>query len=149
MNIPKLNRFSHQFAEILFSQFPMLTEYSKHDTAHPGSLLVELSAPIERPDAKLWVCTDNEEVTVGFGLYHEHFDWPSDPPDDPMTFIRLILSDKLLIYSLYRGGKWAQSTTFKPDERLDRSSLKEGDRITILSWSGRLDKQFGVDDGAV
>ncbi len=51
-----------------------------HPEVDESSLLIEFSPPPIREHCQFWVSTNEEEVTVGFGLFHMHFEWPC-PPD--------------------------------------------------------------------
>jgi hypothetical protein len=142
----KLNEFSGQFAEALFESFPWMREHARvevRDGAERGVLVVEVTPAPIRPDCTLWVSTDGDEITVGFGMFHTHFDWLSSAEpdrDDPIGFIRDLVDDKILIEDWTKGGEWSGSSTLGQGEEPDLTKMAADNVVTIRSWSGRFDR---------
>lgn len=144
--IEGLSRFSIGFAEALFASFPWLEEHAKvdpHPRVDPGSLLIVYAPPPVREDCQLWISTDSEEVTIGFGMLHAHFAWPvpveDEWRDDPLDFLRGILDDRILVQDRTRNGKWIGSTTLDQGSEPEIANWSPGDVVHIRSWSGARD----------
>ena len=132
-----LDDFSLRFRDALLGAYPELATSIDAGTK-PGSFAVRLEAP---SGAELWVTTD-EEVTVGFGAFHAHFEiyqWGSEEE----TFARAIE----FMGQLMRGereiatwrtseGRWAGSTVIEPGEQPHRLSKREDDVVEITRWTG-------------
>ena len=137
-----LNEFSARFAEVLFAAFPTLRGHARecsiedHDS---GSLLVEFSPPPVRPDCRFYVCTTNQEVTVGFDRMHTHMQWPAQ---DAIEFIRDLMAEKIVVAVRMTSGRWAGSTTLREGESPDVSNLSPDDVVYLRSWSGSKDAEF-------
>ena len=113
--VGELNDFSRGFAEALFRAIPSLERDASVDSnprADSGSLLVKLTPNPAVPDRLFWVSTHNQEVTVGFGDFHTHLEWP-DEYDDPITFIQDLISERTLVRVRMQGPVdytgWARS----------------------------------------
>lgn len=109
-----LNRFSRRFAEALLGAFPWLSGHSRVDPDQEGCLLVEYSPLPLREACTMWISTENDEVTIGFGMFHSHFEWPVPDGDtsgrDPLQFLRELTQDTVLIEDWTRNGQWAGSS---------------------------------------
>jgi hypothetical protein len=135
-----LDDFSRSFAVPLFAAVPDLREHAR---AENGVLLVELQPGRARPDCTFWISTDDEEITVGFGFFHMHFDWPVRNPSaesDPIRFIQTVMSDEALIEDWTLNGKWSGSQVLAVGEEPDTSGLEAGHVVYIRSWSGARDR---------
>jgi hypothetical protein len=135
-----LDDFSRSFADALFAVVPSLRDYARSEN---GLLLIDLMPGAERQGCKFWVSTDSEEVTVGFGMFHMHFDWPvrgAWPESDPIEFVQSVMSDKTLIEDRTFDGKWSGSSILAATEESDLQDLKPEDVIYIRSWSGARDR---------
>ena len=155
MTINGLNDFAGDFARALFEAFPWLRDHARlHEVegVQPGSLLVEFDPPPPRKDCTFWISTDRDEITVGFGMFHSHFEWPRAEADDwwedPLTFIRDLTEDRVLIEDWTKDGKWSGSSTLAADAEPDISKLTTDHVVLIRSWSGRLDRTISGAGGA-
>lgn len=137
-----LDDYSRGFAEDLFGALPRLRESAKVE--EHGTLLVELSPGRERLYCDFWLSTAGGEVTVGFGMFHAHFDWPpfdsSTPGLDPIAFVRSLIEDETLIEDWTLSGEWTGSSTLSSDEEPDLTNLEPDHVIYIRSWSGKRDR---------
>lgn len=147
MTLPGLNDFASAFAQALFEAFPWLRDHARlHEVegVQPGSLVVEFDPPPPRKDCTFWITTDQDEITVGFGMFHGHFAWPRPTADDwwedPLDFIRDLTEDRVLVEDWTKGGKWSGSSTLAADAEPDVSGLMPDHVVLIRSWSGRLDR---------
>jgi len=117
-----------------------------HARVEHGHLQVRLEPGSKREDCNFWISTDDEEITVGFGImFHEHFGWPvqdNDWQDDPIEFIRSLMSDEILIEEWTLDGKWTQSSTLAATEQPDLNGIKPGHVVYIRSWSGTHDQKI-------
>lgn len=137
-----LDELSRSFADALFVAIP---ELRAHARAEDGVLRIDLTPRPEGPRHAFWVWTDDEEVTVGFGMFHTHFDWSLQgpvSPDDPIGFIRSLMSDELLVEEWTLDGRWSGSSTLEASEEPDLRGLKPGHVVYLRSWSGALDREI-------
>ena len=140
--IADLNSYSKRFAEALFTELPQFRENARRDDrpqVDDGSLIVEYRPPPEREESLFWLSTYGEEITIGFGEFHDHFEWP-EPDHDPIGFIRDLMADRLVIVDKMRGKTWRGSTTLSPNEEPDVAKLGWREVYHVRSWSGRLDR---------
>ncbi len=146
--IENLDEYGSAFARVLFEAFPWMKEHARCEGASQsggGSLLVEFSPPPTREHHQLWVSTDGGEVTIGFGMFHTHFDWPSYEDDgeyweDPLDFLRKLMEDNVLIEDWTREGKWSGSSTLVRGEDPDTEGMESDHIVYVRSWSGKLDR---------
>jgi hypothetical protein len=135
-----LDDHARTFADVLFAAVP---ELRTHARADEGVLRIELEPGTARQDCLFWIDTDNEEVTVGFGMYHMHFDWPTRDvclEDDPIAFIRSVMSDETLIEDWTLDGKWTGSSILTASEEPDLKHMQPGHVVYLRSWSGARDR---------
>ena len=136
-----MDDFARSFAAALFEAAPELQQYARADH---GLLLIDLSPGPARSDCEFWVSTDDEEITVGFGMYHQHFDWlvpePYWPENDPIKFIKSVMSDETLIEDWTRDGKWTGSRVLRADDEPDTKDIEPEQVVYIRSWSGARDR---------
>ena len=134
-----LDAFASSFAVPLLAAVPELREHAR---VEKGALRIELQPGPARADSRFWISTLGDEVTVAFGMFHAHFDWPVEGewPDDPIEFIKSIMSDETLIEDWTLDGKWCRSGTLAADEEPDLSEMQAGHVIHVRSWSGLRDR---------
>ena len=142
-----LNEFSSYFARHLFEAFPWLEQHGRldpHPQADEGSLIVEYSPEPVRTDCQLWISTDDREVTIGFGMFHAHFDWPGDDEDefreDPIVFLGDLVEERTLIEDWTKSGKWSGSSTLDRNEEPDTDDMAEDAVVYVRSWTGAHDR---------
>lgn len=137
-----LHDLSRSFAKALFAALPKLREHAR---ANEGVLRIELEPAPARPTCGFWISTDDNEVTVGFGEYHAHFEWPPTSGhvlDDPIEFARSILSDEFVVVDWTRDGDWKRSRVSRAGEEPDLADLRPGDVVHVRSWSGAHDREI-------
>ncbi len=153
--IPGLNEYSASFAEALLAAFPWMQKHA-HLESHPdtevGTLIVEYSPPPARKGYNFWISTDQGEITVGYGMFHCHFDWPNNSGDeywqDPFEFVHELVEDRVLIQDWTKSGKWTGSSTLEAGQAPDLTELDEDHVLYLRSWSGKLDQVFsGLQKG--
>lgn len=135
-----LDDFSRSFADSLFAAVPSLRDHAR---AEHGLLLIHLEPGPVRQDCEFWVTTDGGEITVGFGMFHMHFDWPVPvpwPERDPIRFIRSLMLDETLVGDWTRDGKWSGSGILTATEEPDLRGMERGHVLYIRSWSGARDR---------
>lgn len=135
-----LDDFARSFADALFAAIP---ELRGHARAEEGRLLIEIRPDPAREDCGFGVTTENEEITVWFGMFHDHFEWP-DCDDgvfgNPITFILSVMSDETLVEDWTLDGTWVRSGTLSATEEPDLEDMKPGHVVHIRSWSGSRDR---------
>ncbi len=136
-----LDDFSRSFADRLFSAAPALRDHARSEN---GLLQIDLEpGRPDRPDCAFWIRTDAEEITVGFGMFHTHFDWPvrdADAESDPIGFIRSLMADETLVEDWTLDGEWSGSSTLAANEEPDLREMVPGHVVYIRSWSGHRDR---------
>ena len=138
--VDDLDEFARSFADALFTAAPDLRDHAR---AEKGVLLIDLKPGLVRPDCKFWISTDDGEITVGFGMFHIHFDWPVRDdvwPSDPIKFILSVMSDETLIEDWTLDGKWSGSHILEATGEPDLGGMKPGHVVYIRSWSGVRDR---------
>ena len=142
-----LSDFSLSFFRELIRRIPWLESRSvidPHPEVDEGSLLIDFSPPPIREHSQFWVSTNEGEVTVGFGMFHMHFEWPcpSDQEfwEDPVDFILDLVEERVLIEDWTKNGKWSGSSILKRGEQPDTSEMDEDNKIHIRSWTGVFDR---------
>ena len=101
--------------------------------------MLRLEAP---SGSELWITTVDEEVTVGFGAFHTHFEsdrWGSE--DESFTAAiyfmgQLMRGEREIAIWRTSEGRWAGSTVVEPGEQPHRLSKREDDVVEIIRWSG-------------
>lgn len=145
-----MDAFSRRISAELFDRFPewrSLAE-SKREVDGTEYLLLRITPPeASKADRPLLITTSGREITVGFDLYHSHFDSFVDDPEttfgseSAQTFIEKILSEKVVVVSYWLGRQWlgsVQETANKPSREVRVSA--QADRKRIRSWLGTFSK---------
>ncbi len=135
-----LDSFSSSFADALFSAIPELLTHARVEN---GLLLIDLKPGLERSNCEFWISTAGEEITVGFGMFHMHFDWPARDGSrwsDPIRFVQSVMSDETLIEDWTLAGKWSGSGVLSATEQPDLSGMEPEHVVYIRSWSGARDR---------
>lgn len=139
-NLAGLDAFAQSFAAGLFAAAP---ELRAHAHAQDGALEVGLAPGPARTDAGFWISTADQEVTVGFGMFHMHFDWPPRDdvrPSDPVAFVRSLMADETLVEDWTLDGRWAGSSILAANDEPDLKGMQPGHVVYVRSWSGARDR---------
>jgi hypothetical protein len=135
-----LGPLAREFAAALFKEFPAWREHARNEKLEGATLVVEVPSPSDPAGNSLWISTDNDEISVGFGMFHSHFDWPDDSgwPGGALSFIQDLVADRVLIADTVANRQWCGSTVVSPGETPDKGP----DQIVyVRSWSGHLDRE--------
>ncbi len=135
-----LDDFSRSFADALFAAVLSVRGYARSQN---GRLLIDMKPGAERQDCEFWVSTAGEEITIGFGMFHAHFDWPAldlSLESDPIKFVQSVISDATLIEDWALDGEWSGSSILGAAEEPDLTDMKPGHVVHIRSWSGDRDR---------
>lgn len=152
-NRAELDELSRSFADSLFALYPKWRPLGVAQREPSGDdAYLELNVASPGSGERLLIYTEGGEVTVDFGGYHAHFDWPprEDEPlghwNEPLTFIAAILADKLLAASAWNGTEWRGSWPMSPGENVPTSDyvLAGAKTIRVRSWSGQQDADFAL-----
>ena len=142
----EMNAFARLFADRLFQAFPEWRGLSRVDSE--GYLIVEVPPPSGSQVAgALCVSTADDEVTVFVDAYHDHFSWPIDEGvassyEDPITFIREILAETLVVVSWWNDGEWRGSTAQPASETVKPWDGREATtHARVRSWNGTFDRE--------
>jgi hypothetical protein len=142
-----MDAFSERFVNALRLRLPKLLP---HIQSAPDGESIELPLPAPSGHGDLFVNTAGEEVTVGFGPWHGHFEeldhWPTEgsPRGDPfervLALLADILRDLVVIRVWTKDGQYAGSGPWHwwySGEACRADCL--GDHYSLLSWTGRGD----------
>lgn len=135
-----LDAFAQSFAAALFAAAP---ELRAHARAQDGALEIGLAPGPARTDAGFWISTVDQEVTVGFGMFHMHFDWPPRDdvwPSDPVAVVRSLMADETLVEDWTLDGTWSGSSILAAHEEPDLTGMRPGHVVYVRSWSGARDR---------
>jgi hypothetical protein len=150
----QLNDYSRRFAEVLFAAHPEWRELASVDTTEDvdkGVLLVRVTPPTPR-DIKwpLHISTDGEEVTVGFDIYHSHFNRYADDEEaeefaEALAFIADLLAERIAVISWWDGDEWRGSSTVEAGTDVSAPSWASNAKTArIRSWRGMYDKDIAT-----
>ena len=139
-----LTPHSRRFAAVLFHAHPAFLEHARleaGDDQEHHTFLVEVPPPAANRPA-LFIDTYDDEVTVRFESWHEHF--PLFPDDsEPEAFqealqcIAGILSEDIAIAVSMKDNKCIGAHKLAPDESLP--ALPDGGWLYVRSWRGTRD----------
>jgi hypothetical protein len=142
-----LNPFSRRFADVLFQTYPDWQQYVDLDpwpNHDPGCFVVWVPSPAD-PDRQLWVGTDGDEITVGFGPeWHSHYGtWTGASEEksfgEALSTIAGILAGRLIVATGMKRGEPRVSSLIATDEEPDFGSLPL-EQVVFSSWSGTHDR---------
>jgi len=150
----QLNEYSRRFAGVLFAAHPEWRELASVDTAESvdeGSLLVKVSPSTPR-DIKwpLQISTDGDEITVGFDIYHAHFNRHADEDEaeafaEALAFIADLLYERVAVISWWDGDEWRGSATFVPGTDAGTPSWASNAKTArVRSWKGTYDRDISA-----
>lgn len=149
--VTDLNDYSLQVYEYLKLHHPELLDFASMEASDFGKnhLVITLKSSNDHSMSDLVLSSEDNELTVGFHLYHEHFDWLredifEEQLEETLTLFYNILNENLLVISA--GG----ITTLLLKEEIDRLEAGEilkyfnTDCITyrVTSFSGKWDNVF-------
>jgi hypothetical protein len=151
---------SRRFAADLFARFPGLRQHAAMER-QPGldawTLVVTVPAPSGDPRSELVIWVDGgDDPSVAFGGWHTHENvWGAGTEDGAergalLDLIAGILMDRYVICE-YIGGVGDGSATIldlsTQDALLEELTDKYSPgRARLRSWSGRLDREVGLED---
>jgi hypothetical protein len=125
MDLDLLDPHSRRFADALLRELPEWAPYlqpSPYEGAE-GTLLVEVPAPHPSGTA-LVIDTENDEVTVSFAGWHEHYGaWAGETDEDStraaLDAVRDVVEERLLAVMAMDGEQWRRSWAVAPGERVE------------------------------
>jgi hypothetical protein len=132
----------------MLSRQPQWRKYARTDD-HPdcegmGRLLVQIPCPNEAA-GNLVISTDDDEVTVDWGYFHQHFDREDDTDqevefDEALRTVEAIMSEELWVAAWRANETWMGSQPLMKGEELDPFfSPHAPDELIIRSWNGTYD----------
>ena len=141
LSLDELNPFAREVATVLFRELPQLRAHARVDDcdhAEPGSLLIELPQPCSGD--LLSITTENQEVTVIFDRWHEHFgeleEGTAEQTLAAVAWLRAFFADEVRIVVHMDGEQWRGSSCLPASEFLE---LGNGTDSYARSWSGAKD----------
>jgi hypothetical protein len=106
-------------------------------------VLVEVTPPpAANVDEGLWIDTGNDEITVGFDGYHEHFDeWAGESSpfgtQSALEFVQQIVEERVAFLSLWHDDRRVGDEVMNAGEPVEPpTSTDTDDRIRVRSWRG-------------
>lgn len=129
-----MNEFSRNFLKLVESKWP---EWKGIANSVGDYFEFEVSS-IGDPEIKLTIDTDEDEVTIGFGNYHCHwdgldFDSLEAEWKDAIEFIDGIVSNNIQIVSWFKESKWRGSSWVHTGESYEPGC--SFDNLVYQSWS--------------
>lgn len=140
-------------AEALFEAFPEWRAFARREVGERGSeyIVVKVEPPPEADvECGLRIDTANDEITVEFDFYHQHFDdWAGESSpfgtESALEFVRQILEQRVAIVSWWRDDECVASSTTNVGVPPEQPTwLGAYDRLRVRSWRGT----FNVDSDA-
>jgi hypothetical protein len=139
----------------LLDAFPEWRSLVREEKDEDGSSfeILEVQPPAEANVTHgLVIDTSNDEITVGFDVYHSHFDeWVGDVthfgPMAALEFVRQIVSERVAVMSWWKGEQWFGSTQLDAGHKPELPSWAGAptiDRIRVRSWRGTLNADVEV-----
>ncbi|QVK19052.1 hypothetical protein KHQ81_04925 [Mycoplasmatota bacterium] len=140
--LDKLNKFSLEYANMLFLEFPILRDFSKVDN-DDGEYYFYIEYPCADNKNYLYISTDDDEITIGFGFYHDHFyDFI-----ESINFINDIINEKIVVVKCEQDSKWTKSYCVDVNNLSSETiNVVKCDTKYILSWKGTYNKILKIDD---
>jgi hypothetical protein len=146
------------FVRRLFEAFPEFRAHAREQTPATGerALLIEVPAPAEAMTDRGLVIECDDEVTIRFDWYHDHFgadegiymDFGEGEEvclDAALTLVRQLFAERLVVVSYWRDDQWRGSSLMRAGASPDTENLMAnlravGDtafnRIRVRSWRG-------------
>jgi hypothetical protein len=142
MDLDLLDARSRRFAEALLDEFPEWAPYMQpapYEGAK-GTLLVRVPAP-HPGGTELVIETENDEVTVSFAGWHEHYGaWAGETEDEStraaLDAMRDIVEERLLAVMAMDGEQWRSGWRVAPGEPVE---TRHGQQTRVRSWRGTYD----------
>jgi hypothetical protein len=106
--------------------------------ANHSILVVEIPAPNPKLKHPLYITTENEEITWGFGGWHGHYAAVIEGQiAEVFSEIDDVFQDRVLAVTFLRDGKWAGGTLVREHEQVF-SGLFEDFKglVEVRSWTG-------------
>ncbi|HEY1493150.1 MAG TPA: hypothetical protein VGF49_01345 [Candidatus Solibacter sp.] len=142
-----MDELSLSFADRLFRDFGDWEECAELLTDDKGSPTgaFRLSVPQPHGERSLDVRTDEGEITVSFGFWHEHFGSFLGISDQEAIALALeeihsILEERGAVRVSFKGGAWSGSSVEDANETLAPS--REGETAVAYSWLGTHDRNL-------
>jgi hypothetical protein len=132
-------------AEALFEAFPEWRSLAKREVDGWGSeyVLVEVTPPSgANVDEGLWIDTSNDEITVGFDSFHNHFDdWTGESSPfgtgSALEFVQQIVAERVAIMTCWHDDRCVGGEVMNAGETIEPpTSTDTYDRIRVRSWNG-------------
>lgn len=129
-----LNDYSRRVESALLQAHPWLQEHivREHDGVEVDYSLMYVPCP--HGGERMYIYTDNEEITVGRGAWHTHghFDDIQEQLDEAIDLIAQIVSDQLVPVDIFDGKRWLRSDHFDAARGVD---LNPGETAYIRFWN--------------
>ena len=130
-----MNEFSESFLKLIESKWPKWKGIAKPVGEY---FEFEVSSP-EDNELQLMIDTDEDEVTIGFGYYHCHWDGlgfesVEDEWEDAIQFIEGIVNNSIIVVSWFKESKWCGSSWVKAGEIYTPDCAY--DELVYQSWFG-------------
>ncbi len=152
----KLDDFSTKVARKLFKQYPLLREQAQvilgsDDRDDDCYLHVRMTSPSSDPQL-FSVITENNEIFVGFGAWHNHYNEyhgyqldgadAEQSIDDAIDIITQILEEKVVLaQAIDKSGEHVEGWLVEATHNINLPEGATG--VDVFSWTGRLNKHIG------
>ena len=141
--------------ELKRSRPHMLDLAAMREIGNPATTYVEviIASPVDGPFKEgLWIQTANEEVTVGFGAHHQHFnEWhvselgregdPANIYEAALNFVDRILAEEIVQVTVERQGRYFASW-LEPSDRI--ADILAG-RVPWMEYGNMMGASLEID----
>lgn len=142
----EVNQFTERFIQVFLQEFPQWENYIQimqdDERYSDGTIYIEIPAPNIMKNGSIRVTTDNNEVTIGFYDYHDHFISLDENEgfEEAINFIKDIINEK----------KAVVITMNEEDDFIsfvvDTSELPNFQSGYVVSWNGTFDQEKSTRD---
>ena len=146
INLEALDKFSRQFLEWLCQKRPELadaTEVDERWTSPTKPLVIRLRPPrAELPELEL--SSENDEVTLWYDRWHEHFAFLAEQSkeegfQEALDSLDEILQERVAVTVTMVGDDWRGSHTWSPGEPFPEPP--PGGMTYMRSWKGTFNRE--------
>ena len=142
-----LTAFSQRFASHLLQAFPALRDHARNEA---GALVVELPCPVDERRS-LTLATDDDELGMGFDMWHAHIGDGISEARDFDVAVQLIddlFHERVFVAVRFRAQQFLDARLIKSLEDLQNEEPEPGEELFIRSWHGSHDARFRAASAA-
>jgi hypothetical protein len=143
-----LNSLSEKLAKALQLAYPLWEIDYSALAQEDGAFTVEVPSP-HPGNSPLWISTDREEITIGFGDFHTHipnYEEDNQKVEEAIQQINDIIAENEVGYSLWDGEKFQSASLQEPNidpewGKITAERIQPGWILRCQSWTGKFNKE--------